>query len=84
MNREFLYELLETGSVSGNETELEKKIYDYMKDKADLVTVDELGCVTAVLNPAAPFKVLAAGHADEMTTSIFMSCGMTFFSRYLA
>ena len=30
MNREFLYELLETGSVSGNETELEKKIYDYM------------------------------------------------------
>ena len=66
MNREFLYELLETGSVSGNETELEKKIYDYMKDKADLVTVDELGCVTAVLNPAAPFKVLAAGHADEI------------------
>ena len=66
MNREFLYEMLETGSVSGNETELEKKIYDYMKDKADLVTVDELGNVTAVLNPDSPFKVLAAGHADEI------------------
>ena len=66
MNKEFLYELLETGSVSGNEAELEKKIYGYMKDRADLVTVDELGCVTAALNPEAPFRVLAAGHADEI------------------
>ncbi len=66
MNKEFLFDMLKTASVSGNETELEKKIYDYMQDKADLVTVDELGCVTAVLNPAADFKVLAAGHADEI------------------
>lgn len=66
MNKEFLFDLLRTGSVSGNEAELEKKIYDYMQDKADLVTVDELGNVTAVLNPTAPFTVLAAGHADEI------------------
>ena len=31
MDREFLFDMLRTGSVSGNETELEKKIYDYMK-----------------------------------------------------
>ena len=66
MNKEFLFDLLKTGSVSGNETELEKKIYDYMQDKADLVTVDELGNVTAALNPDAPFKVLITGHADEI------------------
>ncbi len=66
MNKEFLFELLSTGSVSGNEAELEKKIYDYMQDKADEVRVDELGNVTAVLNPSAPFKVLLAGHADEI------------------
>ena len=66
MNKEFLFELLKTGSVSGNEAELEKKIYDYMQDKADLVTVDELGNVTAAVNPEASFKVLAAGHADEI------------------
>lgn len=66
MNKEFLFELLQTGSVSGNETELEKKIYDYMQDKADLVTVDELGNVTASVNPDAQFKVLLAGHADEI------------------
>ena len=66
MNKEFLFKLLRTGSVSGNEIELEKKIYDYMQDKADLVTVDELGNVTAVVNPDAQFKVLLAGHADEI------------------
>ena len=66
MNKDFLFDLLKTGSVSGNETVLEKKIYDYMQDRADLVTVDELGNVTAVLNPDADFKVLAAGHADEI------------------
>lgn len=66
MNKDFLFDLLKTGSVSGNEAELEKKIYEYMQDKADLVTVDELGNVTAAINPDAAFKVLAAGHADEI------------------
>lgn len=66
MNKEFLFDLLRTGSVSGNEADLEKKIYDYMQDKADLVSVDELGNVTAAVNPDAAFKVLATGHADEI------------------
>ena len=67
MNKEFLYELLTTASVSGNEIELEKKIYDYMKDcKVDQVTTDEIGNVVAVMNPEHPFKVLLAGHADEI------------------
>ena len=66
MNKAFLFELLQTGSVSGNEAELEKKIYDYMQDKADRVTVDELGNVTAAVNPEATFRVLLAGHADEI------------------
>ena len=42
MNKEFLFEMLRTGSVDGNEAELEKKIFDYMQDKADEVTVDEI------------------------------------------
>ena len=66
MNKEFLFDLLKTGSVSGNETEIEKKIFDYMHDKADKITVDELGNVTAIVNPEAEFKVLLAGHADEI------------------
>ncbi len=66
MNKEFLFDMLRTGSVSGNEAELEKKIYDYMQGKADKVTVDELGNVTAAVNPEADFKVLLTGHADEI------------------
>ncbi|MBO4872151.1 MAG: M20/M25/M40 family metallo-hydrolase [Lachnospiraceae bacterium] len=66
MNKEFLFDVLSTGSVSGSETEVEKKFFDYMQDKADRVTVDELGNVTAVVNPDSPFKVLIAGHADEI------------------
>ena len=66
MNKEFLYDLLKTGSVSGNEEALEKKIYEHMQGQADLITVDELGNVTAAINPQADFKVLAAGHADEI------------------
>jgi len=66
MNKEFLFELLSTASVSGNEAGLEKKVYDYMRDRADSVTVDELGNVTAALNPEAAFRVLLAGHADEI------------------
>ena len=66
MNKAFLYDLLKTGSVSGNEEALEKKIYEHMQDQADLITVDELGNVTAAINPLADFKVLAAGHADEI------------------
>ena len=66
MNKGFLFEMLSTGSVSGEEAELEKKIYDHMQDKADVVTVDELGNVCAAINPDASFKVLLAGHADEI------------------
>ncbi|MGN0169177.1 MAG: M20/M25/M40 family metallo-hydrolase [Lachnospiraceae bacterium] len=66
MNKEFLYEMLTTASVSGNEQELEHKIYDYMQDKADEVRSDELSNVTAVINPQEEFKVLLTGHADEI------------------
>ena len=42
MNKEFLYALLNSNSVSGSETEIEKKIYDHMKPIADTVTVDKM------------------------------------------
>lgn len=66
MNKEFLFELLQTASVSGNEMELEKKIYDYMQGKADKVETDELSNVLACVNPEIGFKVLLTGHADEI------------------
>lgn len=66
MNKEFLLEMLATPSVSGNEQELERKIYDFMQGKVDEVRTDELANVIAVVNPEAEFKVLMTGHADEI------------------
>lgn len=62
----FLEELLLSNSVSGSETEIQKKIYAHMGQYADTVSVDEMGSVTAAVNPAADFRVLLAGHADEI------------------
>lgn len=66
MNQEFLFEMLKTPSVSGNEEALGKKIYEYMKDKAHEVKTDEIGDVVAVLNPDSKMKVLLSGHGDEI------------------
>lgn len=66
MDRAFLMELLCSNSVSGSETEIEKKIFTHMKPLADTVTVDELGNVLACVNPDAEYKVLLSGHADEI------------------
>ena len=66
MHKAFLFEMLQTASVSGNEQGLEQKIYDYMQDKVDEVRSDELSNVTAVVNPEEEFKVLLTGHADEI------------------
>lgn len=66
MNKEFLMQLLNSNSVSGSEVEIEKKIYDHMRMVTDHVCVDEMGTVTASVNPDAPFRVLMTGHADEI------------------
>jgi len=79
MNKEFLYELLKTDSVSGNEAKLEQKIYeDMLASGVDQVTSDEIGNVVAVMNPEHPFKVLMVGHADEigLMVSNYTSSGM--------
>ena len=66
MNKEFLYELLDTMSVSGHEIPLQKKIITEMTPWCDEIRTDYTGNVICVLNPDAPYKVLLAGHADEI------------------
>ena len=66
MNTEFLYEMLDTMSVSGNEIGLQKKVIEEMKPHAHEIRTDKTGNVVCVLNPEAEFKVLLAGHIDEI------------------
>lgn len=69
-NREFLLELLNTPSPSSMEMEIQKKWISYVKEFADEIRTDNAGNAIGVLNPDAPFKVLLAGHSDEIALVI--------------
>lgn len=70
MNKDFLLELLHTPSPSGMEMEIQKKWIQYVSTFADKVITDNAGNAIGVLNPEAPFKVLLAGHCDEIALVI--------------
>lgn len=66
MNEPFLMELLKTPSPSGQETTIQRKWKSYVETFADKVETDTAGNVYGIVNPDAPFKVLLAGHCDEI------------------
>ena len=75
MNKEFLFEMLDTMSVSGHEISLQKKVIKEMTPYADQIRTDKTGNVICVLNPEADFKVLLAGHIDEIGLIVTHICG---------
>ena len=74
MNQDFLFEMLDTMSVSGHEISLQKKVIAHMKDYAHEIRRDCTGNVICVLNPEADFKVLLAGHVDEIGLIVTHIC----------
>ena len=68
--RKFLYEMLETASVSGNEINLQKIVIKHMKDISDKIITDHAGDVICVINPESKFKILLAAHSDEIGLTI--------------
>src|SRR3954471_7620790 len=64
--RDFLIELLETPSPSGYERPIQDVVRAYVADFADSVTTDLHGNVIAAKNPDAPFRVMLAGHCDQI------------------
>ncbi len=66
MNKDFLYTLLDSMSVSGYEIPLQKKVIEEMTPYCDKIMTDYTGNVTSVLNPDAPFKVMLSAHIDEI------------------
>lgn len=70
MNKEFLYTLLDSMSVSGNEISLQKKVIAEMTPHCDKILTDYTGNVISVINPDSDFKVLLAGHIDEIGLAV--------------
>jgi len=66
INQEFLLDLLRTPSPSGQEVAIQKKWLSYVKPFAHHIETDAAGNVIASLNPKSDFKVLLAGHCDEI------------------
>lgn len=66
MNKEFLYTLLDSMSVSGHEIGLQKKVISHMRPYCDEIRTDCTGNVISIINPGASFKILLAAHIDEI------------------
>ncbi|WP_127579535.1 M42 family peptidase [Paenibacillus koleovorans] len=64
--KQFLLELLNTPSPSGEEWRIQPKWIDYVKPFAHEIRTDLAGNAIGILNPDAKFKVLLAGHCDEI------------------
>ncbi|MGL5313371.1 MAG: hypothetical protein ACRC92_09000 [Peptostreptococcaceae bacterium] len=62
----FLEKLIKTPSPSGNEIEIQKLWINYVKDFAHKIETDAIGNVMASVNPDKPFKIMLAGHCDEI------------------
>ncbi len=68
--RDFFYRLIETPSPSGYEERIQRVARDYVKDFADDVRVDVHGNVIAARNPDSSFRVMFAGHCDQLGVTV--------------
>ena len=66
MTRDFLIELLNNVSVTGNEEPCQEAVLKFGKDFADQQLIDPVGNVINVINPKSEVKVLLVGHIDEI------------------
>jgi putative aminopeptidase FrvX len=63
---EFLKEIVNTPSPSGQEQDAARVFRRYVKDFVQDLRTDVHGNTYAVLNPGAEFRVMLAGHIDEI------------------
>lgn len=66
----FFENLLETPSPSGYERSIQEVVRAYAGEFADSVRTDYHGNVIAAKNPDAPFRVMLAGHCDQIGLSV--------------
>ena len=62
----FFKNILETPSPSGYESPVQQIVRDYVADFADDVKTDLHGNVIVAKNPDAKFRVMLAGHCDQI------------------
>ena len=66
INEEFLKKLVTTPRATGYEFPAQAVIKEYLENDADKIEVDNVGNVYAIINPKSPFKIMLAGHIDQI------------------
>jgi endoglucanase len=65
-SRRFLNQLLETPGISGDEQRVQAVVREYAADFCDQVEFDLHGNLMLAINPSSSFRVMMAGHADQI------------------
>ncbi|UJG40913.1 MAG: M42 family metallopeptidase [Candidatus Heimdallarchaeum aukensis] len=66
VNEEFLKKLVITPRATGYEFGAQQIIKEYLEKDVDEIYADRVGNLYAVINPESPFKVMLAGHIDQI------------------
>lgn len=70
MNLEHLEKIISIPSPSGREDDLQKYLYSYYRNDFEKFEVGRHGALTAISNSKSDFRVLLAGHADEISLGV--------------
>ncbi|MBA7523960.1 putative aminopeptidase YsdC [subsurface metagenome] len=66
IDEEFLKRLVITPRATGYEFPAQKLIKSYLENDVDEIYGDRVGNLFAVINPESPFKIMLAGHIDQI------------------
>ena len=66
INEEFLSKLVTTPRATGYEVPAQEEIKKYLEGKADEIYGDRVANLYAVINPNSPYKIMLAGHIDQI------------------
>ena len=64
--RKFLEELLTTPGISGDEQRVQSVVRAYAESFCDTVETDLHGNLIMGINPDADFRIMLAGHCDQI------------------
>jgi endoglucanase len=66
INEEFLKKLVTTPRATGYEFPAQAVVKEYLENDVDKIKVDNVGNIYAIINPESPFKIMLAGHIDQI------------------
>jgi len=66
INEKFLEKLVTTPRATGYEFPAQKVVKEYLESDVDKIDVDRVGNVCAIINPESKFKIMLAGHIDQI------------------